>query len=52
MLRTFNCGIGYTLIVQKDQVGITLDALEALGLTAWTIVAVETAHGEERVHIS
>ncbi|MEO6688673.1 MAG: phosphoribosylformylglycinamidine cyclo-ligase [Dokdonella sp.] len=52
MLRTFNCGIGYALIVQQGQVGITLDALEALGLTAWTIGAVETAHGDERVHIA
>jgi phosphoribosylformylglycinamidine cyclo-ligase len=51
MLRTFNCGIGYALIVQQGQVGITLDALEALGLTAWTIGAVEKAHGDERVTI-
>jgi phosphoribosylformylglycinamidine cyclo-ligase len=52
MLRTFNCGIGYTLIVQRDQVGLTLDALEALGLTAWTIGAVEATRGDERVHIA
>src|SRR5690606_29920334 len=52
MLRTFNCGIGYTLIVPRDQAGHTLDALEALGLTAWTIGAVEAQRGEERVHIS
>jgi phosphoribosylformylglycinamidine cyclo-ligase len=52
MLRTFNCGIGYALIVQQGQVGITLDALEALGLTAWTIGAVEAARGDERVHIA
>ena len=52
MLRTFNCGIGYALIVQRDQIGMTLDGLEALGLTAWTIGAVEPAHGAERVNIS
>ena len=52
MLRTFNCGIGYALIVQRDQVGMTLDSLEALGLAAWTIGAVEPAHGAERVNIS
>ncbi|MBA8888315.1 phosphoribosylformylglycinamidine cyclo-ligase [Dokdonella fugitiva] len=52
MLRTFNCGVGYTLIVQRDQVGMTLDALEALGLVAWTIGAVEPARGDERVHIA
>jgi phosphoribosylformylglycinamidine cyclo-ligase len=51
MLRTFNCGIGYTLIVQKDQVGMTLDALEALGLAAWAIGAVEVARGDGRVRI-
>jgi phosphoribosylformylglycinamidine cyclo-ligase len=52
MLRTFNCGIGFTLIVQRDQAGMTLDALEALGLTAWTIGAVEAQQGDERVHIA
>jgi phosphoribosylformylglycinamidine cyclo-ligase len=52
MLRTFNCGIGHTLIVQRDQTGMTLDALEQLGLTAWAIGAVETARGDERVHIA
>ena len=52
MLRTFNCGIGYALIVQRDQAGITLGTLETLGLTAWTIGAVETARGDERVHIA
>ncbi|HEU4665767.1 MAG TPA: phosphoribosylformylglycinamidine cyclo-ligase [Dokdonella sp.] len=52
MLRTFNCGVGYTLIVQRDQAGMTLDALEALGLEAWTIGAVEGVRGDERVHIS
>ena len=52
MLRTFNCGIGYVLIVQRDQVGMALDGLEALGLTAWVIGAVETARGAERVNIA
>jgi phosphoribosylformylglycinamidine cyclo-ligase len=52
MLRTFNCGVGYTLIVQRDQAGMTLDALEALGLTAWTIGAIEPVRGDERVHIA
>ena len=31
--------------------GLTLDALEALGLTAWTIGTIEPQHGDERVHI-
>ncbi len=52
MLRTFNCGIGYTLIVAREQAGLMLDALETLGLKAWTIGAVEAARGDERVRIS
>lgn len=50
MLRTFNCGVGFVLIVQGDQVAMTLDSLERLGLTAWTIGAVEAARGDQRVH--
>ncbi len=52
MLRTFNCGIGYALIVRRDQAGHAIDALEGLGLAAWTIGAVEAARGDERVHIA
>jgi len=51
MLRTFNCGIGYTLIMARDQASATLDALETLDLQAWTIGEVVTATGAERVHI-
>lgn len=51
MWRTFSCGIGYALIVARDQVGATLDALDTLGLPAWTIGAVVPARGDERVHI-
>ena len=51
MWRTFNCGIGYTLIVSREHAGATLDALETLGLQAWTIGAIEAARGDERVHI-
>lgn len=52
MLRTFNCGIGFVLIVQRDQAAITLQTLETLGLNAWTIGSVEPADGGERVKIS
>ncbi len=51
MLRTFNCGIGYALIVGREHAGATLDALETLGLQAWTIGEVVAASGDERVHI-
>jgi len=52
MLRTFNCGIGYALIVRRDQAGHAIDALEGLGLPAWTIGTVEAARGDERVRIA
>ena len=51
MWRTFNCGIGYTLIVSREHAGATLDALETLGLQAWSIGEIVTATGRERVHI-
>ncbi len=37
MHRTFNCGIGMTLIVAADQVQTTLASLEAAGEQAWHI---------------
>jgi len=51
MWRTFNCGIGFALIVAREQTGSTLDALETLGLRAWTIGEVVPTRGDERVHI-
>ncbi|TLY47893.1 MAG: phosphoribosylformylglycinamidine cyclo-ligase, partial [Gammaproteobacteria bacterium] len=51
MWRTFNCGIGYTLIVARDAVATTRAALTKLGLAAWTIGEIVRATGEERVHI-
>jgi phosphoribosylformylglycinamidine cyclo-ligase len=52
MWRTFNCGIGYTLIVSRDAASSTIAALAKLGLAAWTIGEIVPARGEERVHIS
>jgi phosphoribosylformylglycinamidine cyclo-ligase len=51
MWRTFNCGIGFTLIVGRDAAHATIAALAKLGLPARTIGEVITAHGDERVHI-
>jgi phosphoribosylformylglycinamidine cyclo-ligase len=52
MWRTFNCGIGYTLIVSRDATSSTIAALAQLGLPAWTIGEIVPARGEERVHIA
>jgi phosphoribosylformylglycinamidine cyclo-ligase len=51
MWRTFNCGIGYTLIVARDTANSTIGALEKLGLQASTIGEIVPARGEDRVHI-
>ncbi len=52
MFRTFNCGIGYTLIVAKDAADSTIAALAKLGLNAVTIGEIVSARGDERVHIA
>ncbi|HVT33084.1 MAG TPA: phosphoribosylformylglycinamidine cyclo-ligase [Rhodanobacteraceae bacterium] len=52
MFRTFNCGIGYALIVAADAREATIAALGRLGLDAKTIGEVVPSRGEERVHIA
>ena len=52
MLRTFNCGIGYVLIVAQDDREAMLAELLARELPAWTIGEVVKAGGGERVKIS
>ena len=51
MWRTFNCGIGYTLIVARESAATTIDALAKLGLSAWSIGEIVPARVDERVHI-
>ncbi len=51
MWRTFNCGIGYTLIVPREAAGASIAALGEFGLPAWTIGEVEPARSDARVHI-
>ncbi len=52
MWRTFNCGIGFTLIVGRDAAPATIAALAKLGLPARTIGEVVPARDAERVHIA
>jgi len=51
MWRTFNCGIGYTLIVPETAVAAISADLRGLGLAHWDIGRVVRASGEQRVHI-
>ena len=52
MWRTFNCGIGFVLIVAPAQVAAVGEALAALQLPHWSIGTVTAAvEGTERVHI-
>ncbi len=51
MWRTFNCGIGFVLLVPADQVATINTALDALQLAHWQIGEVVPAAGDERVHI-
>ena len=52
MFRTFNCGIGYTVIVADAARESTIAALGKLGLDAIAIGEVVPASGGERVRIA
>jgi phosphoribosylformylglycinamidine cyclo-ligase len=52
MWRTFNCGIGYVLIVAAAERDTTIATLRSLGLEARAIGEVVAAHGGERVRIA
>src|SRR5690606_18222299 len=52
MWRTFNCGIGFVLIVAAAQAATVAEAVAAQGLQHWTIgTVVAAAEGSERVRI-
>ncbi len=51
MWRTFNCGIGFTLVVHPDEVDAVSRSCAALGLPARPIGAVVARDGGERVRI-
>jgi phosphoribosylformylglycinamidine cyclo-ligase len=52
MWRTFNCGIGFTVLLARDQVDAAKKLLESHALASWVIGAVVPATGDERVHIA
>ncbi len=51
MWRTFNCGVGFVLIVPATGVAAVNASLDALELTHWQIGQVIPAQGSERVRI-
>ena len=51
MWRTFNCGIGFVLIVPADAAAAINASLDALQLGHWQIGSVVAAAGGERVRI-
>jgi phosphoribosylformylglycinamidine cyclo-ligase len=51
MWRTFNCGIGFTVILPRDAVAGASALLARHGLASTVIGEVVPAQGDERVHI-
>ncbi|MGH8033078.1 MAG: phosphoribosylformylglycinamidine cyclo-ligase [Luteimonas sp.] len=51
MWRTFNCGIGFVLIVSDGAAAAVESDLTLLGLAHWRIGEVTAAHGDHRVAI-
>jgi phosphoribosylformylglycinamidine cyclo-ligase len=51
MWRTFNCGIGFTVLLDRSDVGSVRAALTAHGLSSCEIGAVTTCTSEDRVRI-
>ena len=51
MWRTFNCGVGFTVILPRDAVAGASELLSRHGLASSVIGEVVAAQGDERVHI-
>jgi len=47
MYRTFNCGVGYILIVADGHDGECIAHLEAAGITAWRMGRIRRRHADE-----
>ncbi|HEY3520723.1 MAG TPA: phosphoribosylformylglycinamidine cyclo-ligase [Rhodanobacteraceae bacterium] len=52
MWRTFNCGIGFTVILARDDARGAATALSKAGLQSWVIGEVVAADGDKRVEIT
>lgn len=52
MWRTFNCGIGFTLILAPADVASVRATLAQSGLASTPIGEVVAAAGDQRVHIT
>ena len=51
MWRTFNCGVGFTVILPRDAVTAASAVLARHGLASSVIGEIVPAQGGERVHI-
>ncbi len=51
MWRTFNCGVGFTVILPRDAVAAASALLAQHDLASTVIGEVVPAHGDDRVHI-
>ncbi|MGB1580662.1 MAG: phosphoribosylformylglycinamidine cyclo-ligase [Nevskiales bacterium] len=52
MHRTFNCGIGMTLIVAADEADAIVNSLQASGESAWRIGEIQLRNDQKAVQIS
>jgi phosphoribosylformylglycinamidine cyclo-ligase len=52
MWRTFNCGIGFTVLLPPHAVAEAARILATHGLASWPIGEVVRASGDERVRIA
>ncbi len=52
MWRTFNCGVGFVLIVAENDLAMIGGALDRVGLAHRAIGRVVPSHGDERVRIA
>ena len=52
MLQIFNCGIGFVLVVAKNDVDEVLRRLQALGQPAWQIGNIRKMDGQDQEQVA